>query len=243
MITGSIKKFIKMESKIKLNIKDWAQEDRPRDKMLLKGLSSLTDAELLGILIASGNKNETAIELAQRILHSVGNNLNSLGKVGAKDFIRNFNGIGEAKAITIVAALELGRRRKLTEASILPQIRTSADVYEMMHPLLADLSHEEVWALLLNKANKVVKKVQVSKGGISSTVIDVRLIIKETLESHATAVILCHNHPSNNKQPSQEDNLITCKLKEACKLMDISLLDHIIVCDTGYYSYLDRGYL
>lgn len=232
-----------METKIKLNIKEWAEEDRPREKMLLKGVSSLSDAELLGILIASGNKNETAVELAQRILHSVGNNLNSLGKVGVKEFIRNFNGIGEAKAITIVAALELGRRRKLAEASILPQIRTSADAYEIMHPILADLLHEEVWALLLNKANKVMKKVQVSKGGISSTVVDIRLIMKEALDSLATAIILCHNHPSNNRQPSPEDDMVTLRLKEACKIMDIDLLDHIIICDIGYYSYLDKDRL
>lgn len=229
-----------METRTKLNIKDWAEEDRPREKMLLKGVSSLSDAELLGILIASGNKNETAVELAQRILHSVDNNLNSLGKVGVKEFIRNFNGIGEAKAITITAALELGRRRKLAEASILPQIKTSTDVYEIMHPILADLPHEEVWTLLLNKANKVIKKIQVSKGGISGTVVDIRLIIKEALDSMATAIILCHNHPSDNRQPSREDDMITLKLKEACKLMDIDLLDHIIVCDSGYYSYLDK---
>ncbi|NDV68719.1 DNA repair protein RadC [Dysgonomonas sp. 25] len=231
---------INSHSKTKLNIKDWAEEDRPREKMLLKGVSSLSDAELLGILIASGNKNETAVELAQRILHSVGNNLNSLGKVGIKDLIKNFNGIGEAKAITIVAALELGRRRKLAEATIQPQIRTSLDVFDLMHPVLADLPHEEVWVLLLNRANKVVKKLQVSKGGITGTVIDIRMIMKEALDSLATAMILCHNHPSGNTKPSFDDDTTTLKLKEAGKLMEISLLDHVIVCDQGYYSYQDN---
>lgn len=230
-----------LENKIKLNIKDWAEEDRPREKMLLKGVSSLSDAELLGILIASGNKNETAVELAQRILHSVSNNLNSLGKLTIKDLIKNFNGIGEAKAITIVAALELGRRRKLSEGTVQPQIRTSIDVFELMHPILADLPHEEVWVLLLNRANKVIKKLQVSKGGITGTVIDIRLIVKEALDSLATAMILCHNHPSGNTQPSGEDDSITLKLKEAGKLMEITLLDHVIVCDQGYYSYQDKS--
>lgn len=232
-----------MENKIKLNIKEWAEEDRPREKMLLKGVASLSDAELLGILIASGNKNETAVELAQRILHSVGNNLNSLGKLSIKDLIKNFNGIGEAKAITIAAALELGRRRKLAEVTIQPQIKTSADAYELMHPLLADLPHEEVWILLLNRANKVIKKLQVSKGGISGTVVDIRMIMKEALDSLATAMILCHNHPSGNTQPSGEDDTITLRLKEAGRLMDIILLDHVIVCDQGYYSYQDKNRL
>ncbi len=229
--------------KIKLNIKDWAEEDRPREKMLLKGVSSLSDAELLGILIASGNKNETAVELAQRILHSVGNNLNSLGKISIKDFIKNFNGIGEAKAITIVAALELGRRRKLAEANSLALIRTSTDAFAIMHPIVADLPHEEVWVLLLNKANKVIKRLQVSKGGINATVVDIRLIIKEAIDTLATAIILCHNHPSGNSHPSHEDDTITLKLNDACKIMDITLLDHIIVCDTEYYSYLDKNRL
>lgn len=232
-----------MEQKMKLNIKDLAEEDRPREKMLLKGVASLSDAELIGILIASGNKNETAVELGQRILHSVGNNLNALGKLEIKDLIKNFNGIGEAKAITIVAALELGKRRKLAEIITQPQIVTSTDVYKLMHPVISDLQHEEVWALLLNKANKVLKKMQVSKGGISGTVVDIRMIMKEALDSRATAIILCHNHPSGNTQPSGEDDTITLKLKEAGRLMDITLLDHVIVCENGYYSYQDKGRL
>lgn len=230
-----------MENKAKLNIKDWAEEDRPREKMLLKGVGALSDAELLGILIGSGNKNETAVELAQRILHSVSNNLNILGKQEIKSLIKNFNGIGEAKAITIAAAMELGKRRKLSEVLIQPQITSSEDVYQIMHPVLADLKHEEVWVLLLNRANKVVKKIQVSKGGIAGTVVDVRLIMKEAIDALASAMILCHNHPSGNSNPSGDDDNITRRLKDAGQIMEIRLLDHIIICDHSYYSYLDKG--
>lgn len=230
-----------MENKLKLNIKDWAEEDRPREKMLLKGVSALSDAELLGILIASGNKNETAVELAQRILHSVSNNLNTLGKLQIKDLIKNFNGIGEAKAITIVAALELGKRRKLSDIVTQPQITSSEDVFQLLHPVMADLKHEEVWILLLNKANRVIKKMQVSKGGIAGTVVDIRLIMKEAIDSLASAMILCHNHPSGNTNPSRDDDNITQKLKDAGNIMDIRLLDHVIISDYSYYSYLDKG--
>lgn len=229
-----------MENKRKLNIKDLAEEDRPREKMLLKGVGSLSDAELLGILIASGNKNETAVELAQRILHSASNNLNILGKFEIKDLIRNFNGIGEAKAITIVAALELGKRRKLSEALTLPQITSSQDVYNLFHPVMGDLRHEEVWTLMLNKANKVIKKMQVSKGGIVGSVVDIRMIMKEAIDSLASGIILCHNHPSGNRQPSTDDDDVTYKLRDAGNIMGIHLLDHIIVCDHSYYSYRDE---
>lgn len=232
-----------MQAKAKLNIKDLALEDRPREKMLLKGVNTLSDAELLAILIASGNKDETAVELAQRILHSTSNNLNSLGKLSIKDLIKNFKGIGEAKAITIAAALELGRRRKLSDAETSPQINSSHDAYLLIQPILLDLKHEEVWILLLNRANKVIKKTQISRGGINGSVVDIRMIIKEAIEMLASAVILCHNHPSGNPSPSEEDDSITHKLKEAGKIMDIKLLDHIIVCDKSYYSYLDKGRL
>lgn len=230
-----------MENKIKLNIKDWAEEDRPREKMLLKGVGALSDAELLGILIGSGNKNETAVELAQRILHSVSNNLNILGKQEIKDLIKNFNGIGEAKAITIAAAMELGKRRKLSEVVVQPQITSSDTVYQIFHPVLADLKHEEVWVLLLNRANKVLKKIQVSKGGVTGTVVDIRMIMKEAIDSLASAMVLCHNHPSGNSNPSGDDDNITRRLKDAGQIMDVRLLDHIIVCDHSYYSYMDRG--
>lgn len=232
-----------MENKAKLNIKDWAEEDRPREKLLLKGVSSLSDAELLAILIGSGNKNETAVELSQRILFSVSNSLNHLGKLGVKDMIKNFNGIGEAKAITIIAAMELGRRRKSEERNALPQISSSEDVYTLLSPVLSDLPHEETWLLLLNKANRVIKKWQVSKGGISGTVVDIRMIMKEAIDSLASGMILCHNHPSGNINPSAGDDVITYKLHEAGKIMDIHLLDHIIIGDRYYYSYLDKGRL
>lgn len=230
-----------MKLNTKLNIKDWAEEDRPREKMLLKGVSALSDAELLGILIGSGNKSETAVELSQRILHSVSNNLNTLGKLEIKDLIKDFKGIGEAKAITIVAALELGKRRKLSEALVSPLITSSKDVYDIFHPILADLKHEEVWVLFLNRANKVVKNIQISKGGLTATVVDIRLIMKEGIQSLASAMVLCHNHPSGNTQPSDDDDQITKRLKEAGHIMHIRLLDHIIVCDNSYYSYMDTG--
>lgn len=232
-----------MKLNTKLNIKDWAEEDRPREKMLLKGVSALSDAELLGILIGSGNKSETAVELSQRILHSVSNNLNTLGKLEIKDLIKDFKGIGEAKAITIVAALELGKRRKLSEALVSPQITSSKDVYDIFHPILADLKHEEVWVLFLNRANKVVKNIQISKGGLTATVVDIRLIMKEGIQSLASAMVLCHNHPSGNTHPSDDDDQITKRLKDAGHIMDIRLLDHIIVCDNSYYSYMDTGRL
>lgn len=227
-------------SKAKLKITDWAEEDRPREKLLLKGVSALSDAELLAILIGSGNKNETAVELSQRILFSVKNNLNSFGRLTIAELIKNFNGIGEAKAITIVAALELGKRRKLSETEKQATITSSQDVFDLFQPLLGDLRHEESWALLLNNSNKVIKKTQVSKGGIIGTVIDIRLIIKEAIEALATKLILVHNHPSGNNQPSAEDDNITRKLKDAGNLLDVLLIDHVIVCDKSHYSYRDN---
>lgn len=229
------------QSKIKLKITDWAEEDRPREKMMLKGVSALSDAELLAILIGSGNKNETAVELSQRILHSTNNNLNSLGKLTINDLVRNFNGIGEAKAITIIAALELGKRRKAGDKEKQLQVLSSVDIFEIFQPMLGDLQHEEGWALLMNRSNKIIKKIQVSKGGITGTVIDIRLIIKEAIESLATNIILVHNHPSGNAHPSRDDDQITRKLKEACNLLDIVLMDHIIICDRSYYSYKDKN--
>lgn len=225
----------------KLKITDWAEDDRPREKLLLKGVSALSDAELLAILIGSGNRNETAVELSQRILHSVNNNLNSLGKVEIRSLIKDFNGIGEAKAITIAAALELGKRRRQSEPEKLNQIITSKDIYELFQPILGDLKHEEVWILLLNKSNKVIKKVQVGKGGISDSNIDIRLIIKEALENLVPNLILLHNHPSGNSNPSMKDNNITSRLKNACELLDLKLLDHVIICDNDYFSYKDHN--
>lgn len=228
------------QSKIKLTITEWAEEDRPREKMLLKGVSSLSDAELLAILIGSGNKNETAVELSQRILFSVNNNLSSFAKLTINDLIQNFNGIGEAKAITIMAAMEFGKRRKLSETEKQQKVFSSQDIYNLFQPILGDIRHEESWALLMNNSNKVLKKILVSKGGITGTVIDTRLIIKEAIENLATNIALVHNHPSGNTTPSKEDNVITQKLKDACKLMDICLMDHVIICEDDYYSYRDN---
>ena len=232
-----------MNNKTKLNIKDWAEEDRPREKLLLKGVASLSDAELLAILIGSGNKNETAVELSQRILHSTGHNLNALGKLAINDLIKNFNGIGEAKAITIVAALELGHRRRLAEKPTQPQIANSDDVFQIFQPVMGDLKHEEVWFLLLNASNKVIKRGQASKGGISGSVVDIRMIMKDALDNLASGIILCHNHPSGNAQPSADDDLITSRLQEAGRIMDIHLLDHLVICDQTYYSYRDHDRL
>lgn len=228
------------QSKVKLTITEWAEEDRPREKLLLKGISALSDAELLAILIGSGNKNETAVELSQRILFFVKNNLNSLGKLSINDLIQNFNGIGEAKAITIIAALELGKRRKLSDSEKQQRILLSKDVYNIFQPILGDLRHEESWVLLMNSSNKILKKILASKGGITGTVIDIRLIIKEAIENLATNIVLVHNHPSGSTKPSEEDNIVTKKLKDACNLLDIYLMDHVIICEEDYYSYRDN---
>ncbi|MDR1810787.1 MAG: DNA repair protein RadC [Prevotella sp.] len=227
----------------KLTITQWAEEDRPREKMLLKGVEALSDAELLAILIGSGNRDETAVELSQRILQSINNNLNTLGKLEIKDLIRNYKGIGEAKAITIAAALELGKRRKLSEAEKQDKIVSSKNVYDIFHPLLSDLKHEELWALYLNRSNKVIKRSLILRGNTSSVLTDIKLILKEAIELRASGIILCHNHPSNESKPSKDDNIVTQKLKEAALLMDVMLFDHIIVCDSEYYSYKDAGLL
>lgn len=243
MLTAIHPRFYFMENKIKLKIKEWAEADRPREKLLNKGASSLSDAELIAILIGSGNKNETAVELSKRILHNSMNNLNLLGKSGVYELVNKFNGIGEAKAIAIIAALELGKRRKTEEGLIVPQIKSSEDVYTIFYPIMSDLKYEETWVLLLNRANKVIRKYQASKGGISGTVTDICLIMKEAIDNVASAMILCHNHPSGNTNPSCDDDNITFKLKEAGLLMDIPLLDHIIFGENSYYSYRDKNRL
>lgn len=224
----------------RLKITEWAEEDRPREKMMLKGVASLSDAELLAILIGSGNKDETAVELSKRILAAYNNNLNTLGKVSVDNLIDNFKGVGEAKAISIIAALELGRRRKLSEVEFQAKIISSKNVYDIFHPVLADLPHEELWILLLNKSNKVIKRVQINRGSAHQTLVDVRLILKEAISNLAAGIILCHNHPTNELSPSSEDDTITLKLKESASIMDIALLDHVILCDGAYYSYRDH---
>lgn len=225
----------------KLSIKNWALEDRPREKMVSKGLSSLSNAELIAILIGSGNRDETAVDVSKRILNDVSNNLNELGKLSIEKLKRDYRGIGEAKAICIVAAMELGRRRKLEQAKEKPKISGSRDVFDIMHPILADLPYEEFWILLLNRANKVMSIQKISQGGVAGTVMDSKIIMKAAIDSLASSIILCHNHPSGNIMPSQQDKNITQKVKQAGVIMDIPILDHIIVTETGFYSFADEG--
>lgn len=223
-------------------IKTWAEEDRPREKLMLKGKAALSDAELLGILINSGIQQYTAVDLAKMILSSVGNDLNQLAKLSIKE-LSKFKGIGEARAITIVSALELGRRRKESEPLVRSSITSSEAAYQALRPHLMDLLHEEFWILLLNRANQLIRPMQVSAGGVSGTVADPKLIFKHAIEHLASGMILAHNHPSGNLQPSQADKDLTRKLKEAGKLLDISILDHLILSDHKYLSFADEGLL
>lgn len=225
-----------------LKITDWAVEDRPREKLAMKGTSSLSDAELLAILISSGTRNKSAVDLGRELLSLVNNNLNSLGKLSIAD-LKKIRGIGQARAVIIAAALELGRRRKLAEIPAARQIKCSKDAAEIFQPVLGDLSHEEFWILYLNRSNKVIEKMKLSHGGISGTVTDVRLVMKRAVECLASGIIVCHNHPSGNTNPSESDNKITRKIREAGNLMDIQLLDHLIVTEKDYYSYADNGML
>lgn len=224
----------------KLSIKEWAVEDRPREKMLVKGIRALSEAELIAILIGSGNLDESAVEVSRRIMSSVNNNLNELGKKTIND-LQKFKGIGPAKAITIASAMELGRRRKETEPEEKPKVVTSADCAAIFKPLLSDLPHEEFWVLLLNRNNLVIDKLMVSQGGLSGTVIDVRIILKMALDKLACSIILCHNHPSGNLIPSEADKDITKKIREAGKHMDIPVLDHLIIGNDSYFSFADEG--
>lgn len=223
-----------------VGIKSWAEEDRPREKLLEKGRSVLTEAELIAILIGSGNKTETAVDLSKRILASVNNDLNELGKLSVQDLCR-FKGVGDAKAISIIAALELGRRRKNTDAPKRNKITSSKDVFEMMQPTLIDLPHEEFWLLLLNRSNAVIKKELISRGGVAGTVVDTKIIFKAAIENYASSIIICHNHPSGNLSPSEADKRITKNIKEAGRLMEIALLDHLIITDGAFYSFADEG--
>ncbi|HEY3372142.1 MAG TPA: DNA repair protein RadC [Prolixibacteraceae bacterium] len=224
----------------KLSIKEWAVEDRPREKMLVKGIRSLSEAELIAILIGSGSMDESAVDLSRRVMASVNNNLNELGKKTISDF-QKFKGIGQAKAITISAAMELGRRRKETDTVERIKVVTSSDAATIFKPLLSDLAHEEFWILLLNRNNQVIDKIMVSQGGLSGTVIDVRIILKMALDKLACSIILCHNHPSGNLIPSEADKEITRKIKEAGKHMDIPVLDHVIIGNGSYFSFADDG--
>jgi DNA repair protein RadC len=224
------------------SIKNWSDDDKPREKLVSKGRSVLSDAELIAILIGSGSRSESAVELSKRILASVDNNLNELGRLSVKQLMA-FKGIGEAKAVTIAAALEVGRRRRGEDSLKIEKIGSSKDAFHLLQPIMGDLKHEEFWILYLNNSNKVLKKTQMGKGGITGTLVDVRLVIKETLELGAVAIILAHNHPSGTLRPSNADKQITQKIKGACETMDIKVLDHLIITQKTYYSFADENIL
>lgn len=224
------------------SIKNWSQDDQPREKLRDKGRASLSDAELVAILIGSGNRDESAVDLCKRILASVDNNLSELGKLSIRQLME-FKGIGEAKAISIAAALELGRRRRGEEALEKKKITSSTSVFELMQPIIGDLPHEEFWIVYLNNSNKVLLKKQESKGGITGTLVDVRLVLKKALEVGATSLILAHNHPSGTLMPSNADKQLTLKLKNAAESIDIKVLDHLIVTEKAYFSFADDNLL
>lgn len=225
----------------KKSIKDWAPDDRPREKLLTKGSSALSNSELLAILLGSGTKTKSAIEVAKEVLDLAENNLNKLGKLNLYDYMK-VDGIGEARAITIAAALELGRRRQATEAKR-PVIQSSADIAHYLQAQLADTNHEVFLVAYLNRSNKIVHTEIVSQGGITGTVADPRMILKKAIEHHAVSMVLCHNHPSGNLKPSKADEQLTQKIKEAARLLDMTVLDHVIVSEEGYYSFADEGLL
>ncbi|MCX7547883.1 DNA repair protein RadC [Xanthomarina sp. F1114] len=232
-----------MENKpTSFSIKNWNETDQPREKLRDKGKASLSDAELVAILIGSGSRNETAVDLSKRILASVDNKLNALGKLSLKQLM-TFKGIGEAKAITIAAALELGRRRGGEELIQKKKITSSQSVFQIMQPILGELPHEEFWIIYLNNSNKIIQKNQLSKGGITGTLVDVRLVLKNALEVGATGLILVHNHPSGTLKPSEADKQITRKLKLAGESLDIKVLDHVIVTEKAYFSFADESLL
>jgi DNA repair protein RadC len=229
-----------MNTEKNLNIKSWSPEDRPREKLILKGKSALSDAELIAILLGSGTRALSAVDLAKQVLYPTGNNLHELARLTVKDLIK-IPGIGQAKALTIVAALELGRRRKELDSREKMKVTGSKDVYDLIKADLLDISHEEFWILLLNRANRVIKKAQVSQGGVAGTVADPKIIFKLALDELASGIILAHNHPSGNLTASQADLDLTKKLKEAGKLLDIQVLDHLIVAGQKYFSFADEG--
>lgn len=230
------------EERISFTIKNWAMDDRPREKLLQKGRGSLSDAELLAILIGTGGRNESAVDLCKKILAKTGFSLNELGKFSLNQLME-FKGIGEAKALTIIAALELGRRRRSEEALEKKKITSSASVFEIMQPMIGELPHEEFWIIYLNNSNKVIDRSQLSKGGITGTLVDVRLALKKALELGATSIILAHNHPSGNLNPSSSDKQLTQKMKIAGESLDIKVLDHVIVTEKSYFSFADEGLL
>ncbi len=226
----------------KLSINQWAEDDRPREKLMRLGAESLSNAELLAILVGSGSPQESAVDLMKRVLNDCNNNLNTLGKCSIAQ-LTAYNGIGPAKAVTIMAACELGKRRQMERAEVRPKLDSAVAIYNYMHPKMQDLDVEEAWALLMNQGCNLIKAVRLSHGGISETAVDVRIILREALLANATVVAFCHNHPSNNNHPSKDDDRLTQLVNKACQTMRIHLLDHIIVTDGNYYSYREQGRL
>ena len=222
------------------NLKTWSVEDRPREKVIANGVQYLSDSELLAILLGSGTRNMTVVELARQVLHKSGNSLHELGRQTISDLVA-IKGIGPAKAITLLAAMELGRRRGATQQTERIPVKSSETVFKLFHPILGDLDHEEFWLLMLNRANRVLGRFKVSQGGLSGTVIDTRIILKKALDNLASSIVVCHNHPSGNNQPSDADVKITEKLKKAAEMLEIKLLDHVIIADKSYFSFADEG--
>jgi len=225
----------------RLTIREWAEDDRPREKMLRKGPQSLSDAELLAILIGSGNRDESAVELSRRIMRECKDNINELAQLSIADLCKRFKGIGEAKAITIMAALEIGKRRKTSEILERKKITSSLDLFNLFEPQLVDLPHEEFWIGLLNGANKVIEIKRLTQGGSRQTVVDIPMLLKMALEKSAQALVVAHNHPSGQNRPSHEDEQITRRIKAGCEAIGITLLDHIIIARGAYYSFADEG--
>ena len=233
--------YMKLKHK-SLPINRWSPDDRPREKLMRLGSSAMTDSELLAILIGSGSRKSSALALSKQVLSSVDHKLNALGKLSVPQLMK-FRGIGEAKAVRIAAALELGRRRRLENGQVLPQIKSSQDVFHLMVPLLGELEHEEFWILYLNNSNRVLFRKQISKGGITGTLVDIRLVLKTALERNATALILLHNHPSGALKPSNSDRQLTSKIKTACESLDLRVLDHVIITEKAYFSFADEAIL
>lgn len=226
----------------KLNINQWAEEDRPREKLMQRGASALSDAELLAILVGSGSTKEDAVSLMKRILADCNNNLNTLGKMTIRDLCQ-YNGVGEAKAITILAACELGKRRQMGSPEERPDLGTATRIYNHMHPVMQDLDVEEFWLLLMNQNYRLIKKLRLSHGGITEVSVDIRIAIREAVLANSTIIAVCHNHPSGNLRPSRQDDMLTTNLKNACNLMRLHFLDHVILTDGSYYSYHEEGRL
>ena len=226
----------------KLNINQWAEEDRPREKMERQGAQALTDAELLAILVGSGSPQEDAVSLMKRILSDCNNNLNTLGKMTIQQLCE-YNGVGPAKAITILAACELGKRRQMDRPEERPDLGTATKIYNHMHPVLQDCDVEEFWVLLMNQNHRLIKQQRISHGGITETAVDIRIIMREAVLANATILAVCHNHPSGNLRPSTHDNDLTVQIQRACKLMRIHFMDHVILTDGSYFSYQETGRL